>query len=63
MSYDVQTNKLRWLKRKIVHEHSGEDTYARYTETVLVLQQWFSILDADAGEWRDVPVENEEQSE
>jgi len=48
------TNKLRFVEREVP---SGEG----FSKTVRVLQQWWAYEeDVSIGEWRDVPLEEEE---
>lgn len=52
------TQKLRWIER----EELFSDGAKVYTQTLRVLQQWYTY-DIDyptiKGEWKDVPLENE----
>lgn len=57
------TPKLRFVERLVpLHEHGG------YLKTVRILQQWWEpeyniidmVIDKKSGEWRDVPIEEEQ---
>ncbi len=48
------TNKLRFVRRKVQDRTFG-DGIVRYER---ILQQWWES--EAGGEWRDIPVENEE---
>ena len=55
------TNKLRFVEREERHWHDDR-TYS--VRRVRILQQWWEYPDKPEwpGEWRDVPVEVEEQA-
>ena len=62
----IPTNKLRFVKRKAPGRtmESGTGYYLSEVLEVRVLQQWWEDEDSNwldpVGEWRDVPLEEEE---
>ena len=53
------TARLRFVERYVPAPEHGEDTLKK----VRILQQWWVtqvIHDEEIGEWRDIPLENEE---
>jgi hypothetical protein len=58
----IATNKLRFVEREIPRRYPNDSS----TTLVRILQQWWAAARAGqitpTGEWRDVPVEKEENT-